>query len=405
MRLYNFKTSNNSIVNYYFSEKKQVILTNLISEKMEEYRPSNSLFVVLKELNSYLVKKVTYINKNGGVFKEESYLNNAYNFIISNINNSIVKLANNDVLNGTNVPVKAQNTPKKATVKAVKNNNNIVTNTQPKQAKKETPVKEETKEQVNSNAIVEKETQKQAQVKTLDKNFCLEVVNKISDFFKEFNTDATKSNRFINTLMLKAKEGLNSAKTFTKSYFYAMDYPQAEGISYKLDSYEFEEIVNNLATIQSDKHINKRLFIYFGPAGTGKTTQAIKDYPLSSVINCNSDMMAQDLFETFEFKDGKPDFKKSEFVKAMEEGKPIILDEINLLRLDALRALQTITDNKETFNYKGQNINIKEGFKIIGTMNLTVNGRVFSLPEPLVDRCADIKEFTISNEELVERAF
>lgn len=400
MRLYNFKTSNNSIVNYYFSEKKQVILTNLIGEKMEEFKPSDSLFVVLKELNNYLIKKVTYINKNGGVFKEESYLNDAYNFIISNINNSIVKLANNDVLNATNAPVKAQKAPKKATVKAVKNNSNIVKEETQEQAQEQ--AKEETKEQVVSDVKVVEE---KAQVKTLDKNFCLEVVNKIIDFFKEFNTDATKSNRFINTLMLKAKEGLNSAKTFTKSYFYAMDYPQAEGISYKLDSYEFEEIVNNLATIQSDKHINKRLFIYFGPAGTGKTTQAIKDYPLSSVINCNSDMMAQDLFETFEFKDGKPDFKKSEFVKAMEEGKPIILDEINLLRLDALRALQTITDNKQVFNYKGQNIQIKEGFKIIGTMNLTVNGRVFSLPEPLVDRCADIKEFTISNEELVERAF
>lgn len=388
MRLYNFKTANNSIVNYYFSEKKQVILTNLVNEKMEEYKPSDALFNILKDLNVFLVKKVQYINKNGGIFKEESDLNAAYQFIIATINKNIIKITNKDVLNTTNAtpktsPAKTQKAPK-TTVKAVNNNNNIINNNIP-----------ETQEEAS-----EKE-----QVKTLDKSFCLEIVNKIVDFFKEFNTDATKSNRFINTLMHKAKEGLNSVKNFTKSYFYAMDYPQAEGISYKLDSYEFEEIVSNLSSIESDKHINKRLFIYYGPAGTGKTTQAIKDYPLASVINCNSDMMAQDLFETFEFKEGKPDFKKSEFVKAMEEGKPIILDEINLLRLDALRALQTITDNKQVFNYKGQDIQIKEGFKIIGTMNLTVNGRVFSLPEPLIDRCADIKEFTISNEELVERAF
>lgn len=377
MRLYNFKTSKNSNINYYFNAKKQVIKTNILSDKLTEYTPSEYFYNKLKEVNKYVNKKIKYLDLNGGVFNNPDELKACCDYLLT-LNKKIKILTSEEVINSR----------KKATATAV--NNNIVDNTP-----------EETPEQANSNIPVEE----QNQVKSLDKNYCLEVVNKIVDFFKEFNTDATKSNRFINTLMNKAKEGLNSAKNYAKSYFYSMDFPQAEGISYKLDSYEFEEIVNNLATIESNKHINKRLYIYFGPAGTGKTTQAIKDYSEASVINCNSDMMAQDLFETFEFNEGKPDFKKSEFVKAMEEGKPIILDEINLLRLDALRALQTITDNKQVFNYKGQNIQIKEGFKIIGTMNLTVNGRVFSLPEPLVDRCADIKEFTISNEELVERAF
>lgn len=34
-------------------------------------------------------------------------------------------------------------------------------------------------------------------------------------------------------------------------------------------------------------------------------------------------------------------------------------------------------------------------------MNLVVNGVSFGLPEPLVDRCEDIKEFTLTAEMLM----
>ena len=38
---------------------------------------------------------------------------------------------------------------------------------------------------------------------------------------------------------------------------------------------------------------------------------------------------------------------------------------------------------------------------VIGTMNLSVNGMVYGLPEPLVDRCAEMKKFALSAEQLM----
>ena len=85
----------------------------------------------------------------------------------------------------------------------------------------------------------------------------------------------------------------------------------------------------------------------------------------------------------------------------MEQGKAIVLDEINLLPFDSLRFLQGILDGKSEIIYKGNVITIAEGFQVIGTMNLVVNGTVFNLPEPLVDRCSEIREFTLSAKQLL----
>ena len=118
-------------------------------------------------------------------------------------------------------------------------------------------------------------------------------------------------------------------------------------------------------------------------------------------------MLPDDLMRTFDFNDdnGNPVFKPSTLRLAMENGLPIIFDEINLLSFDCLRLLQTLTDGKSTINYNGDTITVKDGFKIIGTMNLTVNDQVYNLPEPLVDRAASITEFKLSPEELAAYAY
>ena len=89
----------------------------------------------------------------------------------------------------------------------------------------------------------------------------------------------------------------------------------------------------------------------------------------------------------------------------MEEGQPHILDEIRLLTDDCLRTLQGFLDNKTEFNFKNETIKIKEGFKIIGTMNLEVSGQIYSLPEALVDRAYLIKEFVCDAVTLANTAF
>lgn len=116
---------------------------------------------------------------------------------------------------------------------------------------------------------------------------------------------------------------------------------------------------------------------------------------------CHSAMLPADLMEDFKFENGQPNFKPSALQIAMTEGQKIVLDEINLLPFESLRFLQSILDGKSEFVYKGQTIIIKEGFQIIGTMNLTVNGCTFALPEPLVDRASELRKYTLTAETLI----
>ena len=73
----------------------------------------------------------------------------------------------------------------------------------------------------------------------------------------------------------------------------------------------------------------------------------------------------------------------------------------NLLPFESLRFLQTILDGKTEFIYKGKTVKIVDGFKIIGTMNLVVNGCTYGLPEPLVDRAEDLRKYSLTAKNLV----
>ena len=220
-----------------------------------------------------------------------------------------------------------------------------------------------------------------------------EVIDKLFNFFKEF--DYTPSFRFINTLNKS-----NNKIDYIENYFKLSDNANYESITEKLNSIEFKKIINDFNKIKSEKEINKRLVIYYGSQGCGKTTQALKESN-NNVIVCNSSMLPQDLLQDFDFQDGKATFKKSVLWECMENGKPITFDEFNLLNFESVRFLQGLLDNKESINFKGQTIKIKDGFKIIATMNLQVNGQTFALPEPLIDRAKELKEFKITSDMLL----
>lgn len=215
-------------------------------------------------------------------------------------------------------------------------------------------------------------------------------VSQLIDFFTEFNF--TPSFRFLNTMARLPK---NKRSSYVNKYFSLMASPYAEDIQEKVKSAEFKQIMNNLSTAKSTHNINNRFRVYYGAQGTGKTTKALKETNNLCIV-CNSSMLPADLLEDFTFDNGKAAFHPSALVKCMEEGKPICLDEINLLPFDSLRFLQGIFDNKTEIQYKGNTIHIKDGFKVIGTMNLVVNGVSFGLPEPLVDRCEAIEEFKLT---------
>lgn len=214
-------------------------------------------------------------------------------------------------------------------------------------------------------------------------------IQRMINFFSEF--DFTPSFRFINTLI---RIGKKEAESYICNYFALMSSPYAEEIRNKTKSKEFKAILEDFFEAESTQEINTRFRIYYGAQGTGKTTLALTESDNKCIV-CNSSMLPCDLMEDFTFDDGKATFHPSALAKCMEDGKTIVLDEINLLPFDSLRFLQGIFDGKKEFLYKGQTIHIADGFKVIGTMNLTINGMAYGLPEPLVDRCEVIREFQL----------
>lgn len=214
-------------------------------------------------------------------------------------------------------------------------------------------------------------------------------MKKIQKFFKDFNF--SPSFRFLNTLA-RSKNSV-----YVADYFKLMNSPYADEVEEKIKSPEFKELFSEIKKIPLTRSINQRFCLYYGPQGTGKTTKALEESKGSCII-CNGSMLPADIMEDFVFNDGKATFQWSEFAHAMMDGRTIVLDEINLLPFETLRFLQGLVDNKSSFVYKGKEVTIKDGFKIIGTMNLVVNGSVFGLPEPLVDRCEQIQEFTLKPE-------
>ena len=223
--------------------------------------------------------------------------------------------------------------------------------------------------------------------------------DKLINFFKEF--DFEPNFRFYNTLTrICAYQTLVDAKDYVTNYFNLTGNANTQVIKEKLNSLEFEQIICNLANVRTSKKVNSRFKLYYGSQGTGKTTQAMQE-AYNNVMVCHSAMLPSDLMEDFKFNDGKAAFTPSALCKAMTNGEIIVLDEINLLPFESLRFLQSILDGKSQFDYKGQTIEIKDNFKIIGTMNLQVNGMIYALPEPLVDRAEELKEFKLTAKSLI----
>ena len=223
-------------------------------------------------------------------------------------------------------------------------------------------------------------------------------LQRLMDFFKEFEFEPNF--RFVNTLSIMLARKKSCATDYIASYFELIDSPYKNEIKAKITSKEFKAILSDMAKVAPTKTVNQRFKLYYGSQGTGKTTIAQKESDGRCVV-CNASMLPADLMEDFVFDSGSPTFNPSMLWKCMEEGKAIVLDEINLLPFDSLRFLQGILDGKKEFNYKGKVVHINDGFMVIGTMNLSVNGMIYGLPEPLVDRCMEMKKFSLDAKTLM----
>jgi hypothetical protein len=257
------------------------------------------------------------------------------------------------------------------------------------------------------------------------------VIKGFNNFFKEFEFEGIESGRFYNTLIWKArKKGLNGVFKYVQAYFKLINNPYVTEVTTKMQSREFDHLVAEAKQLLPAKVINKRLEIYFGNPGVGKTMKVMQDNPDAEVVVCNSNFEPNDLLEVFDVETakeelksmgvelekydnmklsrnskleeglysllilmgGKPKYQKTALYKAMVEGKTVILDEIGKLTKQCQDFMVGFTDNKDYFEFKGEKIKIKEGFKIIGTMNLEINGNIYDLQSPLVDRAADLVE-------------
>ena len=224
-------------------------------------------------------------------------------------------------------------------------------------------------------------------------------LQRLMDFFKEFEFEPNF--RFVNTLAwMLTKKKKSCATDYITSYFELIDSPYKNEVSAKIKSKEFKAILADMSKVAPTKTVNERFKLYYGSQGTGKTTIGQSESEGRCVV-CNASMLPADLMEDFIFDEGKPSFKPSSLWECMENGKAIVLDEINLLPFDSLRFLQGVLDGKKEFNYKGKTVHINSGFMVIGTMNLSVNGMVYGLPEPLVDRCMEMKKFSLDAKALM----
>lgn len=224
-------------------------------------------------------------------------------------------------------------------------------------------------------------------------------IDLLMNFFTEFQFEPNF--RFVNTLVGKANKSSKVAKDYIARYFSLMDNQYSNEIKQKVNSKEFANILKMLSAVAPKSSVNNRFKIYYGSAGCGKTTKAQTETDNRCIV-CNASMLPSDLMEDFVFAGGQPSFKPSILWECMEKGLPLVLDEINLLPFDSLRFLQGILDGKAEFSYKGNTVHINNGFKVIGTMNLSIGGMTYGLPEPLVDRCEDIEEFKLTAQMLAK---
>ena len=221
------------------------------------------------------------------------------------------------------------------------------------------------------------------------------------DFLKFFSETSFKpSIRMIDTL---SRLNLKSGQNYIKWFMELINHPDREVIVPKLKSDEWKNIHSQMLDIykkvgESIDPINSRLEIVYGPNGTGKTYDVIKEYqekyPDIGVMACSSSMSsAEDLLQVFDFDEGgKPVFKDSPLTEAIKKDQPVILEEARLMQQSAMAFLQSLLDCKDYVDTCRGRLYIGSNFKVIMTMNLEVNGVVYELPEPIVDRAQVINK-------------
>ena len=254
-------------------------------------------------------------------------------------------------------------TPQQPTSEAQAFENVATTTTQPIAKTTTTKAKTTTKE------ITEEQLEKLV-------NICERTENLFKEIDYQYQGTPIYNDRVENSFYNSAT--IQDAKSVFYDYALVIGAPVEilEQIEGKTDSLEFGEIWSDLQSLKKENKqviphkINKRLEIYFGAGGTGKTTRATMENPSARVIVASATQDPSTLFGEFDMT--TKTFKPSAIAQAMQNGETIIIDEFMLYSDEVLERFQAITDEKSKVfdNFLKQDITIKDGFKIIATMNL-----------------------------------
>ena len=232
-----------------------------------------------------------------------------------------------------------------------------------------------------------------------------ESVEKLTKFLSEFSyfRDGV-SMRLINTFARAGSMADKKAVLASYCEVSAMeDYPE---LVEKMKSPEFKEVCDTFDALGvTPKSVNQRFAVFYGNPGGGKTYAAericaeINGDGHSDVVICSSGMDAADMLYAYrlDYATGKKGYVPTGLLNAMLAGRAVVLDEVNLLPMEARMFLQNILDNKGHVNVMGKEIPIRDGFFVGGTMNPETGNGKQPLPLPLVDRAAVIKEFKTSS--------
>lgn len=232
-----------------------------------------------------------------------------------------------------------------------------------------------------------------------------EAVEKLTKFLSEFSYfhDGV-SMRLVNTFA-RAKTDKDK-KSVIASYCEVSQMEDLPNLKEKMKSPEFKEVCKCFADLAVKDCLNTRFAVFYGAPGGGKTYAAINAGNAINggdceVVPCSPSMDAADLLYAYrlDYKTGKRGYVPTALLTAMTSGRAVVLDEVNLLPMEARMFLQNILDNKSKVSVMGVEIPIKDGFFVIGTMNLETGLGVTPLPLPLVDRASVVREFRTSVEQ------
>lgn len=228
-----------------------------------------------------------------------------------------------------------------------------------------------------------------------------DAVKTLNNFLSEFSYFRKgASMRLVNTFAIA--EDKKSALFSYCEVSQMEDYPD---LMEKMKSPEFEEVCKKFLPFKGKvKPLNTRFAVFYGNPGGGKTYAAINAARKINgdgkcdIVPCSPSMDAADLLYAYrlDYKTGKRGYVPTALLTAMTTGRAVVLDEINLLPMEARMFLQDILDNKPCVHVMGVELQIKNGFFVIGTMNLETGLGSQPLPQPLVDRACVIREFRTS---------